>query len=263
MRTVASLISTIPEHKIRIVSPDIGGGFGGKVGVYPGYICAIVASIVLGVPVKWVEDRIENLQATTFARDYHMKGEIAASADGRITGLRAHVLADHGGFDACADPTKFPAGFFNICTGSYDIPAAHVSVDGVYTNKVPGGVAYRCSFRVTEASYFIERMIDVLARRLDMDPAELRRKNFIRKEQFPYASALGWGVRQRRLSHGARQGASGGGLRGAAGRAGGQSRSLRLRRDPQADGDSASPSSPRSSGGADQELRHPRARHVR
>ena len=192
MRTVASLISTIPEHKIRIISPDIGGGFGGKVGVYPGYICAIVASIVLGVPVKWVEDRIENLQATTFARDYHMRGEIAASVDGRIRALSAHVIADHGGFDACADPTKFPAGFFNICTGSYDIPAAHVSVDGVYTNKVPGGVAYRCSFRVTEASYFIERMMDVLARRLDMDPAELRRKNFIRKEQFPYASALGW-----------------------------------------------------------------------
>ena len=66
-------------------------------------------------------------------------------------------------FDACADPTKFPAGFFNICTGSYDIPVAHLGVDGVYTNKAPGGVAYRCSFRVTEASYFIERMIDVLA----------------------------------------------------------------------------------------------------
>ena len=192
VRTVASLISTIPEHKIRIVSPDIGGGFGGKVGVYPGYICSIVASIVLGVPVKWIEDRIENLQATTFARDYHMTGEIAARADGRIVGLRARVLADHGGFDACADPSRFPAGFFNICTGSYDIPAAHVSVDGVYTNKVPGGVAYRCSFRVTEASYFIERMVDVLARRLDMDPADLRMKNLIRREQFPYVSALGW-----------------------------------------------------------------------
>ena len=102
------------------------------------------------------------------------------------------MLADHGAFDACADPTKFPAGFFNICTGSYDIPVAHLVVDGVYTNKAPGGVAYRCSFRVTEASYFIERMIDVLARKLNMDPAELRLKNFIRKDQFPYHSALGW-----------------------------------------------------------------------
>ncbi len=192
VRTVASLISTIPEHNIRIISPDIGGGFGNKVGVYPGYICAIVASIVTGVPVKWVEDRIENLSATAFARDYHMTGEIGATKDGRITSLKCHVLADHGAFDACADPTKFPAGFMNICTGSYDIPVAHLAVDGVYTNKAPGGVAYRCSFRVTEASYFIERMIDVLARKLEMDPAELRQKNFINKEQFPYTSALGW-----------------------------------------------------------------------
>ncbi len=192
VRTVASLITNIPEHNIRIISPDIGGGFGNKVGVYPGYICSAVASIVTGVPIKWVEDRIENLTSTAFARDYHMTGRIAATRDGRITGLDCHVLADHGAFDACADPTKFPAGFFNICTGSYDIPVAHVSVDGVYTNKAPGGVAYRCSFRVTEASYFIERMIDVLARKLDMDPAELRMKNFIKQSQFPYTSALGW-----------------------------------------------------------------------
>jgi len=192
VRTVASLITNIPEHNIRIISPDIGGGFGNKVGVYPGYICSAVASIVTGVPIKWVEDRIENLTSTAFARDYHMTGRIAATRDGRITGLDCHVLADHGAFDACADPTKFPAGFFNICTGSYDIPTAHVSVDGVYTNKAPGGVAYRCSFRVTEASYFIERMVDVLARKLDMDPAELRMKNFIKQSQFPYTSALGW-----------------------------------------------------------------------
>jgi carbon-monoxide dehydrogenase large subunit len=192
VRTVASLITNIPEHKIRIVSPDIGGGFGNKVGVYPGYICSVVASIVTGQPVKWVESRIENLSATAFARDYHMTGKIAANSDGKITGLWCHVLADHGAFDACADPTKFPAGFFHICTGSYDIPTAYVSVDGVYTNKAPGGVAYRCSFRVTEAAYMIERMIDLLAHKLDMDPAELRKINFIRKEQFPYTSALGW-----------------------------------------------------------------------
>ena len=192
VRTVASLITNIPEHNIRIVSPDIGGGFGNKVGVYPGYICAAVASIVLGRPVKWIEDRIENLSATAFARDYHMTGKIAATRDGRITGLKCHVLADHGAFDACADPTKFPAGFFSICTGSYDIPTAYVEVDGVYTNKAPGGVAYRCSFRVTEASYLIERMVDVLARKLDMDPAELRKRNFIAGDQFPYTSALGW-----------------------------------------------------------------------
>ena len=192
VRTVASILSGIPEHKIHVIAPDIGGGFGCKVGVYPGYVCSIVASIVLGVPVKWVEDRIENLSATAFARDYHMTAELAATKDGRITALRAHVVADHGAFDSCADPTKFPAGFFSICTGSYAIPTAHVAVDGVYTNKAPGGVAYRCSFRVTEASYMIERIIDVLARKLAIDPAELRMKNFIQQQQFPYHSALGW-----------------------------------------------------------------------
>ena len=192
VRTVASLLSGIEEHNIRVVSPDIGGGFGNKVGVYPGYVCSIVASIVTGVPVKWVEDRMENLMSTAFARDYWMKGKISATKEGKITGLRCHVTADHGAFDACADPTKFPAGFMNICTGSYDIPVAYLGVDGVYTNKAPGGVSYRCSFRVTEAVYFIERMIEVLAIELNMDPAELRSINFIKKEQFPYTAALGW-----------------------------------------------------------------------
>jgi carbon-monoxide dehydrogenase large subunit len=152
----------------------------------------VVASIVTGRPVKWVEDRIENLSTTAFARDYHMTTELAATKDGRVTGLRVHVLADHGAFDSCADPTKWPAGFFNIVTGSYDFPVAHVAVDGVYTNKAPGGVAYRCSFRVTEAAYCIERAMDILAQKLGMDPAELRLKNFVRREQFPYQSALGW-----------------------------------------------------------------------
>jgi carbon-monoxide dehydrogenase large subunit len=192
VRTVVSLLSGIPESKVRIISPDIGGGFGNKVGVYPGYVCAIVASIVLGRPVKWVEDRIENISSTAFARDYHMAGELAATADGRITGLRVNVIADHGAFDACADPTKYPAGMFHICSGSYDIPAAYCRVDGVYTNKAPGGVAYRCSFRVTEAVYLVERLIDVLAQKLGLDKAEIRYRNFIRKEQFPYRSAFGF-----------------------------------------------------------------------
>ena len=173
IRTVVSLISGIEEHNIRVVSPDIGGGFGNKVGAYPGYVCSVVASIVTGKPVKWVEDRMDNLMTTAFARDYWMKGKISATKEGKITGLWCHTTADHGGFDACADPTKFPAGFMNICTGSYDIPTAYLAVDGVYTNKAPGGVAYRCSFRVTEAAYFIERMIEVLAIELNMDAAEL------------------------------------------------------------------------------------------
>ena len=192
VRTVVSLIAGLPEHKIRVIAPDIGGGFGNKVGAYPGYVCATVGTIVLGRPVKWVESRIDNLSTTAFARDYHMTGELAADKDGKITAIRVHVLADHGAFNAHAQPTKWPAGFFSIVTGSYDIPVAHLSVDGVYTNKAPGGVAYRCSFRVTEASYLIERLIDVLAQTLGMDPAELRMKNFVQPEQFPYTSSFGW-----------------------------------------------------------------------
>jgi carbon-monoxide dehydrogenase large subunit len=192
VRTVVSMLSGIPESKVRIISPDIGGGFGNKVPIYPGYVCAIVASIVLGRPVKWVEDRIENLSSTGFARDYHMTGELAATADGKILALRTNVIADHGAFDACADPTKFPAGMFHICTGSYDIKAAYCKVDGVYTNKAPGGVAYRCSFRVTEAVYLVERMIDVLAQKLNIDKAVIRSRNFIQEAQFPYRSATGF-----------------------------------------------------------------------
>src|SRR6266849_7171954 len=96
IRTVAALISKIPEHKIHVIAPDIGGGFGNKVGAYSGYICAIVGSIVTGRPVKWVEDRIENLSTTAFARDYHMTAEIAATKDGRVTALRCYTVADHG-----------------------------------------------------------------------------------------------------------------------------------------------------------------------
>jgi aerobic carbon-monoxide dehydrogenase large subunit len=191
-RTLYAMIADLPEHKIRIVSPDIGGGFGNKVPIYPGYICALVGSIVTGRPVKWVEDRSENLMSTAFARDYHMHGEIAATKEGRILGLRATVLADHGAFNGSAQPSKFPAGFFHIFTGSYDLRAAHCEVTGVYTNKAPGGVAYACSFRVTEAVYLVERMVDLLALDLGMDPAELRLKNLLRPEQFPYTTPTGW-----------------------------------------------------------------------
>lgn len=191
-RTVFSLVSGIPETKIRVISPDIGGGFGGKVPVYPGYVLAIVASLQTGRPVKWIEDRSENLQADSFARDYHIHAEIAATRDGKMRALRVHTVADHGAFDAAANPSKFPAGLFSIGTGSYDLEAAHFSVDGVYTNKAPGGIAYRCSFRVTEAVHMIERMVDILADELNMDPAEIRFKNFIQPEQFPYKSPTGW-----------------------------------------------------------------------
>ncbi|HEX4816098.1 MAG TPA: aerobic carbon-monoxide dehydrogenase large subunit [Nonomuraea sp.] len=191
-RTLYAMVAGLPEHKIRVISPDIGGGFGGKVGIYPGYVCAIVGSIVTGRPVKWMEDRSENLMSTAFARDYHMRGEIAATRDGRIQAIRVKVLADHGAFNGTAQPTKFPAGFFHVFSGSYDIEAAHCEVTGVHTNKAPGGVAYACSFRVTEAVYLVERMVDVLAVELDLDPAELRRRNLLKPDQFPYTSPTGW-----------------------------------------------------------------------
>ncbi len=191
-RTVVSLVTGIPEDKIHVVSPDIGGGFGNKVPVYAGYVVSAAASVVLGVPVKWVETRTENLTTTGFARDYHMEVEIGASKDGTLTALKVATVADHGAFDAAADPTKYPAGMFGIVTGSYDFPLAFTELDAYFTNKAPGGVAYRCSFRVTEASYAIERGMDMLAGRLNMDPAELRLKNFVTKEQMPYPSPLGF-----------------------------------------------------------------------
>jgi aerobic carbon-monoxide dehydrogenase large subunit len=191
-RTLFALVSGIPENNIRIIAPDIGGGFGNKVPIYPGYVCAVVASLQLGRPVKWIETRSENLQSTGFARDYHMTAEIAAERDGKVKALRVKTLADHGAFNAAAQPSKFPAGLFSVCTGSYDFSTAFCEVDGVYTNKAPGGIAYRCSFRVTEAAYLIERVMDVLAAELAMDPVELRRKNFIPSDRFPYQSPLGW-----------------------------------------------------------------------
>jgi carbon-monoxide dehydrogenase large subunit len=191
-RTLYALVAGLPEQKIQVISPDIGGGFGNKVGIYPGYVCSVVGSIVTGAPVKWVEDRSENLMSTSFARDYHMHGEIAATRDGKILALRVDVLADHGAFNGVAQPTKFPAGFFHIFTGSYDYPAAHCKVTAVYTNKAPGGVAYACSFRITEAVYLVERMVDCLADELQIDPAELRMRNLLRPEQFPYTTPTGW-----------------------------------------------------------------------
>jgi carbon-monoxide dehydrogenase large subunit len=195
IRTVIALVAGhlgLSEQKIRVISPDIGGGFGGKVPVYPGYVLAIGASVLTGLPVKWIEDRSENLQADSFARDYHITAELAATKDGTMKALRVKTVADHGAFDAAANPSKFPAGLFGVITGSYPFEKAFVEVDGVYTNKPPGGIAYRCSFRVTEAAFAIERLVDILALELKRDPAELRLQNFIPPQAFPYMTTLGW-----------------------------------------------------------------------
>jgi carbon-monoxide dehydrogenase large subunit len=191
-RTLYAIVAGLPEHKIRVISPDIGGGFGNKVPIYPGYVCAIVASIVTNKPVKWMEDRSENLISTGFARDYVMRGEIAATKEGKILAIRTDVLADHGAFNAAATPTKYPAGFFGVFTGSYDLKAAYCKTTAVYTNKAPGGVAYACSVRITEAVYLVERLVNCLADELEMDPVQLRIKNFIQPDQFPYTTKTGW-----------------------------------------------------------------------
>ncbi len=174
------------------MSPDLGGGFGNKVPVYPGYVVATAASLLLGGPVKWIEDRTENLISTGFARDFHMTGELALKR--RHDAGAAHLAAGR----RRRVPLRRPAvassrsGCSTSSPGRYDLPTAHVSADGYYTNKAPGGVAYRCSFRVTEASYLIERLVQNAAYELGMDPAEIRKKNFIDKDQFPYESATGF-----------------------------------------------------------------------
>lgn len=195
IRTVIALVAGhvgLTEEKIRVVSPDIGGGFGGKVPVYPGYVIAIAVSFLTGKPVKWIEDRSENLQADSFARDYHILAEMAGTKEGKILATRFKVLADHGYTDASANPSKFPTGLFSIATGSYDYNTAYMEADAVYTNKPPGGVAYRCSFRVTEAVQAIERITDIFAIKVGKDPAQLRMENFIKKADFPWKSPTGW-----------------------------------------------------------------------
>ncbi len=191
-RTLFALVAGLPEQNIRIISPDIGGGFGNKVPIYPGYVVATAASLLIGQPVKWVETRTGNLISTGFGRDYYMTGELALNNDGRIQALRVNMLSDQGAFYADAQPSRYKAGLFHVVTGSYDFPTAHIKCRGAFTNKAPGGVAYRCSFRITEASFLIERLVQNAAYELGIDPAEMRLRNFIQPEQFPYETPTGF-----------------------------------------------------------------------
>ncbi|TSA47597.1 MAG: carbon monoxide dehydrogenase, partial [Actinomycetales bacterium] len=181
-----------PEHQIRIVSPDIGGGFGNKVPIYPGYVISILASILTEKPVKWIEDKTGNLISTGFGRDVYLKGELALRKDGRILGVRMNTISDHGAFFSDAQPSKFKIGLMHSAFACYDIPVAHMMSTGYYTNKAPGGVAYRCSFRVTEAMFFQERMVQAAADDLGMDQAEFRRINFVKDDEFPHRTAFGF-----------------------------------------------------------------------
>ena len=125
-------------------------------------------------------------------RLHHAAARSPRPRDGKILAVRSHVLADHGAFNGTAAPMQFPGGFFGVFTGSYDLEAAYCSMTAVHTNKAPGGVAYACSFRIAEAVYLVERLVDLLADELGVDPVELRLQNFIRPEQFPYTSRTGW-----------------------------------------------------------------------
>ena len=192
IRAAVALVAELPEQMIRVISPDIGGGFGNKVPVYPGYVASILASILLERPVKWIEDRTGNLISTGFARDVYLKGQLAVRNDGKILGVRMHTLADHGAFFSDAQPSKFKLGLIHSAFACYDIPNAHLVARGVYTNKAPGGVAYRCSFRVTEAMFFQERMVQAAADDLGMDQAEFRRRNLVRDDDFPHRTPFGF-----------------------------------------------------------------------
>ncbi|MDX6230796.1 MAG: aerobic carbon-monoxide dehydrogenase large subunit, partial [Frankiales bacterium] len=192
IRAAVALVAELPEHMIRIVAPDIGGGFGNKVPIYPGYVCSILSSILLGKPVKWIEDKTGNLISTGFARDIYLRSEMALSNAGKILGVRLHADSDHGAFYADANPTKFKIGLLHSTFACYDFPAGHVTAQGHYTNKAPGGVAYRCSFRVTEAMFFQERMVQAAAADLGMDQAEFRRRNLVKDDQFPFRTPFGF-----------------------------------------------------------------------
>lgn len=192
IRAAVALVAELPEHLIRIIAPDIGGGFGNKVPVYPGYVVSILGSILLGRPVKWIEDKTGNLISTGYARDMYCHGQLAVREDGKILGVRLHADTDNGGFFADAQPSKFKIGLYHSAMACYDIPAGYCTAQGHYTNKAPGGVAYRCSFRVTEAMFFQERLIQQAAYDMEMDPAEFRRMNFVKPEQFPHRTPFGF-----------------------------------------------------------------------
>ena len=181
---LAAFVLGIPEHKVRCIAPEVGGGFGSKIFVYPDMaICAVLAKRV-GRPVKFVETRSENYVATTHGRDHIQDVELAATRDGTITGLRVRSLANLGAYASTGAPGVVATLFGRMVSGCYKIPHIFNEAYGVYTNTSMVD-AYRGAGR-PEATYLIERMVDLLAAELQMDPAEVRRKNFIPPEAFPY-----------------------------------------------------------------------------
>jgi carbon-monoxide dehydrogenase large subunit len=188
-RFLLSLDSGIPEHKIRVIAPEVGGGFGSKIPHYPEDSMVIFASKMLGRPIKWTETRSENYKATIHGRDHIQEVEMAAKQDGTIVGLRAKVWANLGAYLSTAS-TGVPTILHGLMlSGSYKIPNIHEDVYGVFTNTTPVD-AYRGAGR-PEATFLVERLVDLLAKKLKVDPAELRRKNFIPPFSDGYTVATG------------------------------------------------------------------------
>jgi aerobic carbon-monoxide dehydrogenase large subunit len=188
-RLLMALVLGLPEQRIRVIAPDVGGGFGSKIPVYPWEVVVAHLAKELGRPVKWVEDRTENFVAAIHGRDQVQYVDLAAKKDGTILGIKVRAIANMGAYLSTAGP-GIPTILFGFMVGGcYAIKAGSVDVTGVFTNTVPTD-AYRGAGR-PEALYLVERMVDILARKLSMDPAELRRKNFIPSEKFPYQTALG------------------------------------------------------------------------
>ena len=179
VRFLCSGVTGIPEDKVRVIAPEVGGGFGSKIAVYPGDIVTVFCSKTIGRPVKWTETRSEGYVATTHGRDHVQNVELAGTKDGKITGIRCTVHAGMGAYLSTAAPGIPTILHGLMLSGCYDIPAIKEDVYGIYTNTVPVE-AYRGAGR-PEATFMVERLVDLLAAEIGMDPADVRRKNFIPK----------------------------------------------------------------------------------
>jgi len=188
LRTMLAATCGVPESRLRVVAPAVGGGFGSKLNVYAEELLCLALARRLRRPVRWVEERSENSQATIHGRGQVQHIELAADASGKVTAVRVRLLADMGAYLQLLTPGIPLLGAF-LYHGVYDVPAYSFSCTSVFTTKTPTD-AYRGAGR-PEATYAIERAMDALARRVGVDPAEIRRRNYVRPEAFPYASAAG------------------------------------------------------------------------
>jgi len=188
LKTMIAAMNGLGQHQVRAIAPEVGGGFGAKINIYAEeYVCSVVSK-KLGMPIKWIEDRSEAFVATTHGRDIIGYIDIAARQDGKVLGLKMRLIADIGAYNMLLT-AAIPTLTMLMANGTYDIPAIRTTLTEVFTNKTPTD-AYRGAGR-PEATYFVERAMDMLARELNMDPAELRRKNFIKPNQFPYQTQMG------------------------------------------------------------------------